>query len=48
VLWFNLDKLPSDPARISIAQAKNINNTGNISTTAPLPQPDSSAQGMQR
>ncbi|MEP6775920.1 MAG: hypothetical protein ABJA50_10025, partial [Chloroflexota bacterium] len=48
VLWFDLDKLPSDPARISIAQAKNINNTGNISTTAPPPQPDSSAQGMQR
>jgi hypothetical protein len=51
LLWFNLDKLPSDPARISIAQANTNNDRGNISTNAPdplNPQADNSAQGMQR
>lgn len=48
VLWFSLDTLPSDPARISIAQAGPTNGIGKISTNLPNPQADNSAQGTQR
>ena len=42
VLWFNLDKLPTDPARIEVRQ---LGTTGN---TAAIPQPNAESRGEQR
>jgi hypothetical protein len=42
VLWFDLDKLPTDPTRIEVQQ---LGNTGN---TATIPQPNAELRGDQR
>lgn len=48
VLWFNLDKLPTDATRIEVQQLGTSGNTATIPQTQPQSQPNAETRGDNR